>query len=322
MVGAGGGGAAVLCVGAVTLDTILLVDRMPGDDERVAADRAVTACGGPAATAAVTLARLGVSAVLAATIGTDAQGTAVMQALESAGVGTGLLTRDRDVATAASIILLEAGSASRRIITIQPGGPPATALASAGRESEWVHVDHAGWWPVRSLRSRPGRGRPWRLSVDGGNPIPGLDLAGVDLYAPTLRMLHMRHPGPSDEAAVLSALHAGASAVAATDGPRGALTAGSLSGSASRAEAGLARAGGGDAAVVRVPGFPIEPVSTLGAGDVFHGGLLAGLVHGLDLVGAVRMANATAALSCRALDGQSGIPRLPEVEALLAQQGA
>jgi sugar/nucleoside kinase (ribokinase family) len=52
----------------------------------------------------------------------------------------------------------------------------------------------------------------------------------------------------------------------------------------------------------------VEIVSTLGAGDVFHGALLAGLVHDLPLREALVQANACAALSCRALDGRSAIP--------------
>ena len=44
-----------------------------------------------------------------------------------------------------------------------------------------MHVDHVGY------RARARR-RDVRLSVDGGNPIEGLDLDGVDLYAPTEAM--------------------------------------------------------------------------------------------------------------------------------------
>ena len=60
-------------------------------------------------------------------------------------------------------------------------------------------------------------------------------------------------------------------------------------------------------------------MSTLGAGDVFHGALLASLVRGLEIADALRHANAAAALSCRALDGRSGIPTWPELEAFLAR---
>lgn len=50
------GTASVVCVGTATLDTIALVGRMPGADERIVAEEIRTAGGGPAATAAVALA--------------------------------------------------------------------------------------------------------------------------------------------------------------------------------------------------------------------------------------------------------------------------
>ena len=63
-----------------------------------------------------------------------------------------------------------------------------------------------------------------------------------------------------------------------------------------------------------MPGVPVDGlVSTLGAGDVFHGALLAAFVRGLDLLAALEQANAAAALSCRALDGRSAIPTWEEL---------
>ena len=54
-------------------------------------------------------------------------------------------------------------------------------------------------------------------------------------------------------------------------------------------------------------------IDTLGAGDVFHGALLACLVRGLELRPALERANRCAALSCRALDGRSAIPTWEEL---------
>jgi sulfofructose kinase len=51
----------VVCVGVATLDTIALVAKYPAADERVKAEDLQISLGGPAAVAAVTLARLGVS---------------------------------------------------------------------------------------------------------------------------------------------------------------------------------------------------------------------------------------------------------------------
>jgi sulfofructose kinase len=54
--------------------------------------------------------------------------------------------------------------------------------------------------------------------------------------------------------------------------------------------------------------LPVSAVSTLGAGDVFHGALLAAIVRGLPWPERLAYAAAAAGLSCRALDGRSAIP--------------
>ena len=64
----------VVCVGVITMDTIALVDRYPSEDERVLAQEIARGGGGPAAVAAVALARLGISTAIVGTIGDDADG--------------------------------------------------------------------------------------------------------------------------------------------------------------------------------------------------------------------------------------------------------
>ncbi len=144
-----------------------------------------------------------------------------------------------------------------------------------------MHVDHVGY------RAAPDG---VRLSVDGGNPIEGLDLRGVDLYAPPESVLHEEFGDAQ------SALEAGAELVVVTRGADG--------------SAAYTR----DGEVVEAPGYAVEVVSTLGAGDVFHGALLAQLVRDVPLREALAAANACAALSCRALDGRSAIPTLDELQ--------
>jgi sugar/nucleoside kinase (ribokinase family) len=55
-------------------------------------------------------------------------------------------------------------------------------------------------------------------------------------------------------------------------------------------------------------GFRTDVLSTLGAGDVFHGALLAAVVRGLALPACLSYANVVAALSCHGLDGRTAIP--------------
>jgi len=52
-----------------------------------------------------------------------------------------------------------------------------------------------------------------------------------------------------------------------------------------------------DRVTTRVPGFPVDPVDTNGAGDAHAGVLAAGLLEGLDLLTAAARANAAAAMA-------------------------
>jgi len=65
--------------------------------------------------------------------------------------------------------------------------------------------------------------------------------------------------------------------------------------------------------IVSAPPYETDTYSTLGAGDVFHGALLAQLVEDRPLEESLTRANRVAALSCRALDGRSAIPTAREL---------
>jgi sugar/nucleoside kinase (ribokinase family) len=269
----------VLCAGLATKDTVIAVPALPDPDGRVVADDEAVAGGGPAATAAVTLARLGVEVAFAGAVGDDEAGAFVLAGLEAEHVDVSRVAIVRGARTPRSTILV-AGDGSRAIVHL-PGTAPFPAFDADG--AEWVHVDHAGYGSVTG-----------RLSVDGGNPIANLDLRGVELYAPTEARLR------EDFGDAQAALRAGASLVVFTRGEHGC----------------TAVSAGGE---LDVPAVPCDPfVSTLGAGDVFHGALLAYLVDGAPLEHALRAASTAASLACRALDGRSAIPTRAELEAALA----
>jgi sugar/nucleoside kinase (ribokinase family) len=145
-------------------------------------------------------------------------------------------------------------------------------------------LDGADWVHVDHVgyHALPAAGH-YRVSVDAGNPVPALDVDEVELYGPT---------------------------EATDDGRRAELTV------VTRGARGCVAYRGNDR--IDVPGYPVDVVSTLGAGDVFHGALLACIVRGLELRDALVRANACAALSCRALDGRSAIPSWDELESAVA----
>jgi len=61
-------------------------------------------------------------------------------------------------------------------------------------------------------------------------------------------------------------------------------------------------------------GFEVRAVDTTGAGDVFHGGFIYGLLQNWEVEKMLRFANAVAALKCLDLGGRRGIPTLEKTQ--------
>lgn len=66
------------------------------------------------------------------------------------------------------------------------------------------------------------------------------------------------------------------------------------------------------------PGFRVEVVDTLRAGDVFHGAYALALAERKPPADAARFASAAAALKCTRRGRRAGIPARNEVERLIA----
>jgi sugar/nucleoside kinase (ribokinase family) len=64
----------------------------------------------------------------------------------------------------------------------------------------------------------------------------------------------------------------------------------------------------GDGDVVSIPGFPVTPVDTTGAGDTFNAGFLHAWLSGADLQEAMRFGSACGALSTLGLGGTANQP--------------
>lgn len=296
----------VVCVGVVTWDAVAAVDRYPREDERVVAETIAYVGGGPAATAAVVLARQGVPVSFVGRVGADAAGEHALASLAGEGVDVSGVEISTDSPTQTSCIIVSTASQTRAICTLDV--PALASLTPTGqqliRSAEWVHADHLGFAALVSCL--PDAGSRPRICVDAGNPVPLLDYSMVDLFVPTVGSLG-RHTAVHDDPATAAhrILAAGTSTVVATDGAKGSHA------WWNEQVAGSAEPQGRH---VHVPGVSSVPIrSTLGAGDVFHGALLAAVCRGESWEQALRSANATAALSCRALDGQSAIPNLSEL---------
>jgi len=302
---AGGTGRGVVCIGIATIDAVVEVERLPLSDERVPGVGAALSGGGTAATAAVTLARLGISVTFVGRVGEDRSGHWIRDELAAEGVDVHGLQLREGRRSPLSAVLVETATGARALVP-DPGDREPIELTADDLErcaaAAWVHVDHRGAAAIPVLVAAGIRAP---ISVDDGVPdSPRAELRDVALYAPTVPALRRRFPAHDLEGSLGAALDAGPPAVVATRGGDGAV--------------GVERDEEGRIRRFEVAAWPVTIRSTLGAGDVFHGALVAGLVEGRPLQEAVTRAAACAALSCRGLDGRSAIPDRGELDAFVA----
>jgi len=274
----------VLSVGIATVDTIVLVDNYPAANERVVAVESIRAVGGPATTAAVTMARLGIDVALSCVIGDDDDGRYIFDTLKREGIDTRNVIVDPEIRTAIGTIVVSKSEQTRAIM-VQPHSELPAKPANIN-DYDWIHVDQFG---MKALKDwGVSRGGNTKLSIDIGYDTPGLKSSDYDLYAPSENITTDVSSAVIDKNIV----------VVSQGGEGSVYSDGSNTG--------------------RVPAISTEVVSTLGAGDVFHGALVATQVWNKPIQEAVAIANTVAGLSCRGLDGQSGIPTKAELDAFLA----
>ena len=227
-----------------------------------------------------------------------ADGKEVLRIFEKEGVDTSGVSIG-NTATAGSVIVASKKNSARAISTRQPvtQSPLNESAKKMISAAEWLHVDHVG--VTRLNEAGITRGKGPQISFDAGYGVENFDPSLVDLFVPTDRQMALRYPGVALSVALENDSTKSGNTVVATQGSAGS--------SGYSPETGL----------VSASGFKIEVTSTLGAGDVFHGALIAQIIQGFELSQALRRANAVAALSCRGLDGQSMIPTTAELNAFL-----
>lgn len=295
----------VLCVGLTTIDHIWRVEEFPPTGSRTPASDYRTSGGGPAATAAVTAARLGAQTSLWTLVGADAAGDRALAELAAYGVDVGLSERLRNGNTAVSGVIVAPGG-ERHIFPFF-----GDALEDAGLEDGSVAPAEVGSFEVVLVDMRLPRLTAAVLDAAGMAGVPSVgdvsagrywELAGGVDHLIASEECAEEVLGKSDPEAALGALrHRDGQVVGITLGERGVLL----------------DVGG---AVELVPAFTVAAVDTTGAGDVFHGAYAYGLARGWQPTKAAELAAATAALSCTGM-GRGAIPDMDGVRALMTGSG-
>jgi sulfofructose kinase len=295
----------IVALGYCSYDILARVPRVPAFDDVYMAhvEELVHDGGGPASTALVAAARLGARTGYIGVLDEDMEGRRLRTLFEIEGVNLSRLRVRPGVGTNVCLILVEAATARRSILCAARVDADVLELDEADRAyvqgARALHLD-GHFLPAAVQAARWAREADVKVCFDGNHPRPGLDE-----LLPLVDWLVVAEPFPGEytgaadpDRAAQALLALGAEVLVVTLGERGCEV---WTRDAHQA----------------VPGFEIDAVDTTGAGDAFHGGFVYAMSQGWDVVRSARLANAVAALNCRALGGRRGLPALAEVEALI-----
>jgi len=297
--------ARVTSIGMSGLDRIMRVASFAAGGSKIYASGYDEIGGGPAATAAVAVQRLGGTARLIARVGEDATGDVIRGELAEHGVDVSLMRTLRDAQSAASNVTVD-----------DRGERQITHFAGRGLdvEAEWIDASSFDGTDVVLADMGWRRGAQRALALASAAGIPTVLDADMSVDPRAEELLGLADHVVFSEAA-LSRMSGLAEPAEALQWARGRVR-GPYVGVTVGAQGYLWLAG---ETFNAMPGYPVTAIDTLGAGDVFHGAYALALAEGRGVAAAARFANAAAAIKCTRASGRRGIPLRAEVDAWLAQ---
>lgn len=272
------------------LDFLMQVPHIPGTNGVVFAQRQSWQGGGKVATAMVTCARLGVSAGLIGSVGDDAPGRFLRRDLERHGVNTTHLSVGGT--TSISVALAETETEGRSFIGAR-GRYEALALTDAHRRTisgaKYLHLSKMTSLTVSAAEYAKAQGVTVVFDADAYSAEIWDNMHLIDVLIASEYFVPDAFRGW--EAACDLLLARGPDTVVITLGGQGCVGKGIHQ------------------PYFELPAFRGLPiVDTTGAGDVYHGAYIAGMLKGMDMPACARFASAVAYIKCGYQGGRAGIP--------------
>jgi sulfofructose kinase len=291
----------VVGIGLNATDTLILLPHFPTFNSKVEFESAQLSAGGQTASAIVACARWGLRSRYIGKVGNDAAAAFQRSEFERAGVEAPLIVVD-DCSSQQAFILVDQASGERTILWRRD---ERLALRPEDLQHEWItraralHLDgHDNLAAAQAARWAREASIPVTADVDNLYPhIEGL-LDNVD-YLIASQEFPARLTAEPDLLKSLPAIaqRHGCRVAGATLGRDGALL--------------WSRENG----FLYAPAYQVHARDTTGAGDIFHGAFIYGLLAGWPLPRILDFSCAAAGLNCTAPGARGGIRPVAEIEA-------
>ncbi len=295
----------VVGFGTNAVDYLIIVPEYPAFNSKIELDDYVQAAGGEIATTTVGLRRLGARTAYVGRFGDDNEGNFGLQTLRDEGVNVRYAEQIADARTQIAFIIVDQRTGERTVIwkrdkklAFSETDAPVEIAARARILHFTPHDARACLEMARAAKAAGGI-----VSIDIDNIFEGIEqvLPLVDIFVSSAEFPE-RLVGIADKKTALREIKAryGCAVVGMTLGETGSLLF-------------------CENEFIRTDGFEVPGgcKDTTGAGDSFRVGLIYGLIAGETVEQSARIANAVAALKCRAVGARTALPTPQELDALL-----
>ena len=292
----------VVGFGLNAVDHLCVVPQYPRFDSKTEIVHYEKLGGGQTATAVVFAARMGLKGKYIGKVGSDDLGVYALESLRAENIDTASVLVERGARNQYAFIIIDKASGERTILWERDRKLSfrqeelCRADICSGRV---LHLDgHDYEAAIQAARWAREEGIPVVIDLDKAVPRSAELIANVDFLI-TSANFPPEFTGIDDPIESLLALRNHCDGfLAVTLGAQGAMAV-----IGDRCE--------------RFPAFKVHAVDTTGAGDIFHGGFIYGLLHNWPLDRIMTFANAAAGLNCTHLGARGGIPPLGEILALV-----
>jgi ribokinase len=279
-------------IGLCVLDRIALLSHYPRANEKTVASDYRVCGGGPVPNEIFTMARLGNKVAIIGKLGLDPEGEIVTNELAEAGVNTDYLLTTKNGRTPTAQIWIDKRNGERTVVLQEKRAPHLSKKdipVSLIRQSKYLLFD--GRDTEVALRSAEiGRRYGVKVVLDLGSMREHLQdlLKSADIVIASESFAQAFDKSASLREICRTIRTYGAEIAVITLGEKGCVWSSEDSDGS-------------------MPAFPVEAIDTTGAGDVFHGAFIHGLLGNWGLEKTFRFAQAVSALQCQMLGGRGAV---------------
>jgi len=291
-------------IGLSPYDFTMLVESHPAPDSKHVALQKYQGGGGPVPNAIIALAKFGCTAALFTTMGDDFFGRSVFREFEQFNVDVAGFRLDPENESLHAHITVDQTDGRRSIILSTDDLPEITMEQVPEyylEQTKLITLDSRSSPEIIQMVKRA-KSHGAQIMLDAGSVQPYLEelLPLIDFPIVSYPFVQQYFGHSNAISASKSLVESGAQIAGVTMGNRGSVL-------ANNSEA------------LEFPAFPVNPVDTTGAGDLYHAGVLYGLLNDWSLKATGQFASAVSAIGCLSLGARSHIPDLREVMKFLQQ---